>query len=307
MTKKRNDITVGPWAKEKLDSLDRYLNYYTTRLKNQTWCRGTFFIDAFAGPGVSPVRDSQSEVRVGGDTPDLFGPRSEDPRQAETEFVRRSPRVALGLKNRFSDYIFIERDPDRLAALRELQHEPDFAGLRIEVLDGDANVELVQFLSRPVDWRTHRGVVFLDPFGMQVPWTTIEAIAKTRGLEVLINFPFGMAINRLLTVSGDIPRSWEHRLDTAFGSPEWRDLVYETANDLAGTRKVKRADAAERVLGWFSERLRTAFGHASRAQLIKNTKGNPLYYLIWAGPHAAGLEGANYILGLKHKAKRQKK
>jgi len=32
-------------------------------------------------------------------------------------------------------------------------------------------------------------------------------------------------------------------------------------------------------------------------RLITNTRGNPLYYLIWAGPHPKGLDGANHILG----------
>jgi len=31
-------------------------------------------------------------------------------------------------------------------------------------------------------------------------------------------------------------------------------------------------------------------------RLIRNTKGGPLYYLIWAGPHPAGLPGANHIM-----------
>jgi hypothetical protein len=38
------------------------------------------------------------------------------------------------------------------------------------------------------------------------------------------------------------------------------------------------------------------FGHVSTARLIKNTRGNPLYYLIWAGPNSKGLTGAEYIL-----------
>jgi hypothetical protein len=85
------------------------------------------------------------------------------------------------------------------------------------------------------------------------------------------------------------------------GSREWRSVVYENQTGLFGDDLTKRADASPRVLDWFRERLRTAFGHVSAAQLVRNTKGNPLYYLIWAGPHAKGLTGANYILGRKQK------
>jgi len=33
MTKRPKDSAVGPWAKEKLDALRQYLDYYTTVLK----------------------------------------------------------------------------------------------------------------------------------------------------------------------------------------------------------------------------------------------------------------------------------
>ncbi|MBL8765612.1 MAG: hypothetical protein JNM07_15335, partial [Phycisphaerae bacterium] len=48
------EAEVGPWALEKLDALERYLDYYTTRLKKQPW--RTIFLDAFAGGGVARVR-----------------------------------------------------------------------------------------------------------------------------------------------------------------------------------------------------------------------------------------------------------
>jgi hypothetical protein len=60
MSKKPRDRSVGPWAAEKLDALRRALNYYTTRLKNQSqWQK--IYIDAFAGPGLSQVRTKPRE------------------------------------------------------------------------------------------------------------------------------------------------------------------------------------------------------------------------------------------------------
>jgi three-Cys-motif partner protein len=46
--------TVGPWAREKLEALGRYLDFYTKVLKNQTW--RTVYVDAFAGGGRAVVR-----------------------------------------------------------------------------------------------------------------------------------------------------------------------------------------------------------------------------------------------------------
>jgi len=131
---------------------------------------------------------------------------------------------------------------------------------------------------------------------MQVPWSTIEKLAATRAIEVIINFPLGMAIQRLLVRSGEIPEGWQMSLNTFFGSPDWRELAYEEKNDLFGGKVTKVHDSSARLLEWYRGRLRKAFGHVSTARLIRNTRGNPLYYLIWAGPHRAGLTGAEHIL-----------
>lgn len=294
MTKVTKDQAVGPWAKQKLNSLRAYLDYYTKRLKNQAWCKGRWYVDAFAGPGLSPVRTTIGTVTH---SEGLFDSSSEVIPPETIEYIKGSPRVALELANPFDHYIFIESDPSRIGELQALKSE--FCDTDIEVLPGDANERIIEFVSQPINWRKNKGVVFLDPFGMQVPWSTIELIGKTGGLELIVNFPWAMAINRLLLKSGEIPESWQRRLDLTFGSGEWRDLVYEHKADLLGVQRVKRQDATTIILNWFSARLREAFGHASSARLITNTRGNPLYYLIWAGPHPAGLVGANYILGQK--------
>ena len=93
-------------------------------------------------------------------------------------------------------------------------------------------------------------------------------------------------------------------LTTFFGSPGRKRYAYEEVEDLMGPRVRKFADSEERLLDWYRERLRQAFGHVSQAQLIRNTRGGRLYYLIWAGPHPAGLLGADYILTGKHKRKK---
>jgi three-Cys-motif partner protein len=105
-----------------------------------------------------------------------------------------------------------------------------------------------------------------------------------------------MAIQRMLTRSGTIPEGWQMSLDMFFGSPEWRKSTYEESQDLFGAKTQKLEDAAPRLLNWYRSRLRHVFGHVSTARLIRNTRGNPLYYLIWAGPNATGLKGANHIL-----------
>ena len=80
MTKRPKDNTVGPWAKQKLEALGQYLNFYTTVLKKQShWLHGTIFVDAFGlsrvrrkdkAPGPARPLRTRSSVRQG-----LAGPR----------------------------------------------------------------------------------------------------------------------------------------------------------------------------------------------------------------------------------------
>src|SRR5262249_42251505 len=222
-----SDNTVGPWAKEKLEALREYLTFYTRVLKNQGhWLRGTIFVDAFAGPGLSRVRTKRKQAN----NPWLFGSDPESD-QAEAEYLKGSPRVALEVTNPFSAYIFIERDPRRVAELSTLKAEYG-ASRNITVQKGDANEALQSWLRSGIDWKRNRAVVFLDPFGMQVPWSTIKVLAGTQSIEVIINFPLGMAIQRLLTRSGEIRQEWQMSLDNFFGSRDWHRLVYEEAEDL---------------------------------------------------------------------------
>jgi three-Cys-motif partner protein len=291
MTKKPKDPGVGPWAKEKLDALGQYLGFYTTVLKKQgQWLDGTIFVDAFAGPGLSRVRTKEKA----NEPPGLFGPDPESDK-AETEFLKGSPRVALDVINPFSAYIFVDRDPERIRDLKALKAKYQ-SRRNITVKEGDANAALREWLASGTDWTHYRAVVFLDPFGMQVPWSTIETLAKTKAIEVIINFPLGMAIQRMLTKSGDIPPGWQMSLDTFFGSQAWRGLAYEEGTDLFGPKVQKVSGSGLKLVEWYRNRLRAAFGHVSTARLIRNTRKNPLYYLIWAGPNATGLKGAEHIL-----------
>lgn len=284
---------VGPWAREKLDRLGKYLSAYTTILKDQgRWCRGYIYVDAFAGAGRAVVR---GDGDAGGETLDLGIAADADDR----EVIDGSPAVALAIPNPFTLYVFIERDPARLAALRRLQgeHEPS---RKIRIHEGDCNAYLRDRLihNPDVDWRVWRAVAFLDPFGMQVPWTTIEGLGATGGVEVFINFPVGMAIQRLLKRSGRFTDVGRARLDAYFGDPGWFDVVYQKSPGLFGTDEVRKADdAAERLVEWYRGRLRAAFGHVSAPYLVKNTHGGHLYYLLFAGPNETGVRIADHVLG----------
>ena len=81
------------------------------------------------------------------------------------------------------------------------------------LVNADANSYLIDLCTN-YRWEYHRAVLFLDPFGMQVTWDTIKAIAGTEAIDLWYLFPLGVGVNRLLKKEiTQIPESWAIKLD----------------------------------------------------------------------------------------------
>jgi three-Cys-motif partner protein len=285
-------LDVGPWSREKLNCLGQYLHAYTTILRRQGF-KGYFYVDAFAGPGSLRVRSERTRDPA---QLSLLEAAMNAARDAgEAAYIAGSPRVALGIEHPFTDYVFIELDQSRVRELEDLKRA--HAELRIHIRRQECNRYLLDLLLKMKgDWRRWRGVVFLDPFGMQVPWSTLAKLGETGAIEVFINFPVGMAIQRLLKRSGQFTDQERKKLDEYFGTTEWFDLLYRHEQDLMGDNVEKIADSGDVLVRWYRKRLKEIFGYVSAAREIRNTKGRPLYYLIFAGPSRTGARIAEDIL-----------
>ena len=97
---------------------------------------------------------------------------------------------------------------------------------RINIINEDANLYLRK-LCYNKNWKREwaRGVLFLDPYAMQVEWDTIKAIASTEVFDLWYLFPV-MAVNRLLKKDGKITEANKKRLDRIFGTPHWKEAFY---------------------------------------------------------------------------------
>jgi len=260
-------------------------------LKNQPW--RTIYVDAFAGGGRAVVR---CEAKPAPSGPTLF-PDADEVDAEQRELIDGSPRVALDVANPFSRYVLIDPDAERGNELEALRLE--YGDKRIIDVRRTSAAEGIEWVvAQGISRSTHRGIAFLDPFGAKLEWASVQKFADTRLFEVVINFPLDMAIRRMLPNSGEVPEAWARTLDAYFGTRGWLDEVYrERRGGLFETRGLEnRPDYSERLLQLYRTRLKGAFGHVSTPRLIRNTRGMPLYYLLWAGPHSKGLEGADYIL-----------
>jgi len=283
----------GDWTTAKLEVLKGYLESYTTALKSTTLRKG--YIDAFAGTGYRDACRNDSE-----NLSLLFPDLAEDEPQG---LLDGSASIALKTEPRFDKYIFIERCGRRCTELDALKQAfPDKAG-DIEVRQGDANKEIQDLCGK--DWSSRRAVLFLDPYGMQVDWATIEAVAKTEAIDLWLLFPLGIGVNRLLKKSGDIPESWRARLNALLGTEDWYDEFFniKVERDLFGNemKHVEKKATMETIGRYFNNRLKGVFaGVVEQPGVLKNKVNCPLYLLCFAVGNKRGkdiaIRIADYLL-----------
>ena len=265
----------GDWTEEKLRRLRKYLPFYTTALKNIDF--ELIYIDAFAGTGYRTETSSDVEPALQLEM-DSLG--------ASVEAVQSgSTRLALETEPQFHRYIFVEKMPKRISALESLRTEFPECADRIEIINDDANAAIQKICARP-GWNRRRAVLFLDPYGAQVEWKTIETIAANGKFDFWYLFPY-IAVNRMTRRDGRNPESWQNKLDLLFGDPGWRKEFYaESAqSNLFDEPEQVKSSSPERVEQYIIKRLESVCppgGVARRGLKLVNSRGTCMYILLFA-------------------------
>ena len=218
----------------------------------------------------------------------------------EEEFRKGSARRALEVDPPFQHYVFIEKDREKCGELIALASE--FSMRDIRIINEDANTALSRWCSEmePRD----RAVVFLDPFGASVEWNVIEAIAKTKAVDLWFLFPYG-AVNRMLTSGRKPPPSWSERLTRVFGTGEWEEQFYSSTRYLSlldpdqQVELVRKTAGKDEIIQFFIDRLKTVFVDVATPGLLFNSRTLIFVLLFAAGNKAgagAGIKIANHLL-----------
>lgn len=281
----------GDWTEQKLKVLDDYLTAYCQIFEKNPAARHfeTVYVDAFAGGGLIQSSASQGA--------ELFGEFGE---QDTINFLQGS--AARALRHSFDRYIFIDKSDDRVAELDKLKAQ-SAARDRIVIQKGEANSKLEDF-ARATDWKKTRAVVFLDPYGMQVNWSTIATLGETKAVDLWLLFPLGQAVMRLLQKRSEPPPEWQQALDRIFGTHEWSSRFYKTEKkydlfeEITSTFRVADSDA---VSAFMIERLeKVFFAVAKKPGTLYNSQNVPLYLFCFASANPKGaptaLKIANYLL-----------
>jgi three-Cys-motif partner protein len=280
----------GPWSLIKTGMVGDYIRFFNRALQNKSFDR--IYIDAFAGSGAFRyVPDKPLDTLFEND--------------ASQDTHAGSAKLALTVEPSFHHVHFIEEKRANVRALQRLIAESGHKHAHVE--QGDANAALLKICT-PTGWSSRRGVIFLDPFGMNVHWTTLKAIAATRALDVWYLFALAGAIRNL-------PRRFE-RLDhykkeavtRVLGTDEWVDAFYKASpssplplldplSERPAATAMRRIASMDDLENYVGKRLRSIFAHVEPPKRLP-----PHFSLFFAisnpDPSAIRLarKGAGHIL-----------
>ena len=248
---------IGKWSEIKLACIYNYLSAYSNIISRAGY-KEYFFIDGFAGSGFCTSKIA-------------------------SKTIRGSTALALSINPPFSRYFVIELDENKAAELEELKKL--FSKLSIEIFKGDCNAETVKVLKE-----INNGVPFialLDPQAGDLYWNTIMKISEKYKAELLINFPFGMAINRYMPLleGKTIDADTREKLIKIFGSEGWEPIYQERRK-----MTISPAIAREKYLDVYLQGLKGLGFKYYAVKNLKNTRNVHIYYLIFATRNRRGLE-----------------
>lgn len=283
------DSFYHPDTEKKLKAIEAYLNSYLSVMSKQSF--ETVYVDAFAGSGILPVAGNKG----------LFKDQIES-----EEFVTGSALRALGLPRKFSKYIFIEDKKSKIEELEKRIKAIDGMNERVQFLRGDANEKILE-LCGYLGSRNVRALVFLDPFGNQVGWETLKALADTKHVDLWYLFPAMLGVYRQIgNQNAKMEPNKEASLDKLFGPHDWRNAFIERKEvpDLFGKTEVSEKIAdVEDITRFKIQCLKNIFeGGVSDKWLPLGRGGAHWYSLIFAmansSPAAvkAGHNIANHIM-----------
>ena len=235
----------------KLKALREYLQAYSIALREKGFAR--IYIDAFAGSG------SRTQTKA---ALPLFG--QDRPEEVDTP---GSAQIALSIEPPFDTLVFFEEDAERYARLEKLRQQ--YQDRKVVLRHGDANDYVCKLCDR-MPWHQAqggitgmRGVVFLDPYGMEVAWKTVAAIAATRALDCWYFFPLSGLYRNAPHDPGKLDAAKEASLDKVLGTTDWRQRWYNhsiSPGTLFETEEqaVVRADV-DAIEAYVAERLASVF------------------------------------------------
>ena len=240
------------WTALKLEYLDQYLQAYRIATKSVD---EAYYIDLFAGSG-------HYRSKYTGD------------------LVDGSPWRALHATPPFSMYFFLEKNR---AKADYLEQEIYKGGITNAIVKrGDCNATSLDEILEEIPRRA-LSFAFVDPNGLQAHWSTINKLAQHRighrKMELLILYPYDMAINRCIAVPSN-----SGALTTYYGDESWKTADLESRR-LGESESQRR----ERFVNLYTGKLSSlGYEHVYPSSPLGYGKHHHLYNVIYASDEPIG-------------------
>ncbi len=248
----------GGWTSDKLAALKDYLQFYCLALSRQPY--RLIYIDAFAGTGRCRIKSA-----AGGE-----------------KEIDGSARIALDCSPGFRDYKFIEPKRKHIRELEELKAAHP-KGAQVSIAKGTAQ-DLLPMVLLGRDWSKFRGVLFLDPFGLQCDYGLLKQIAETKALDVFFLVSLSGLYRQAAVRESGIDEGKANKLTSFLGTTDWRDAIYSppTQGDLFGEQPRERERGWQAILQFTTERLRGLFPYVADPVKLGSANNAPLFALYFA-------------------------
>lgn len=250
-TKQSGSHFGGEWTKEKLIIIEDYLKFYVRALSRQK--TKLVYIDAFAGSGKTCLSDG-SEV---------------------------DGSAIISLSCDFDEYYFIEIDQERVSSLKNtIQERFPHKLSKIHIIHDNCNERLKSIFSRLSVYQ--RGVMFLDPYALELDWSVLEQANKTKILDIWYLFPLN-ALTRNLPKKKTLSQNIKQKLNITLGTTEWESKLYHENPQISMFDDIEyeRVDFDE-LVSFVKDRLSDTFAYVSpKSRILKNSKNSALFILFF--------------------------
>ena len=292
----------GSWTEEKLEAFEKYVNAYLTIMNKYRDLFGwkLLYFDGFAGSGTRTTNQgTDSELMM-----ELF--REQEISLEQISVYQSAAERVVNIKQRgFDYYYFVDLDKSANDELKEKLRPYSNQGKNLTFRNTDANSITKRMGEYLIANEKIKGLVLLDPFGMNIDWETIAAL-KGASVDLWILVPSGVIINRLLERDGSLKHI--EKLKQYFGLTkseiESRFYTKKTDKTLFGEiEKVEKVkEPIKRIAELYVERLKTLFPYVTENPLVMtNTKGVPIFHFVFASNNKNAMKIAQQIISKKSK------
>jgi three-Cys-motif partner protein len=274
----------GSWTYEKISIVEDYAKAYLKVMNAFPYWKLMYF-DGFAGSGQIQIDGKLDENIIQG--------------AAKRIISIEYPRI-------FDIYYFVELDKLKAESLKRSLDQIQRSG--VYVVSEDCNKKLLD-LAEFLKGKKYRVLAFLDPCGMAINWSSLEAL-KGFGIDLWILIPTGLGANRLLVNDGNIPELWLQKLESFFGID--RTLLLKTFYkeyvmvDLFGneTRQlVKNEKSVKHIQALYTKRLLEIYKYVSTPYELENKTHSLMFHFRLASNTRTAVKIANEIIEQKKQDK----